>query len=357
MSALNWHFLGNSVLSWGLAGLSALLCGFGLPLLLRVVTGRLSRLAQKTDNSIDDLLVLLLQRTSRILFVLLAGGAGMSWLDYPSFITTYFEHILFFVVAWQVVLWGNATIGFILDRYQNTKAGGNGASVTTMYGLAFFARILLVIIAILTALDNVGVDVTTLIAGLGIGGVAIAMAVQNILGDVLASVSIIFDKPFVLGDFIVVGDFMGTVEHIGIKTTRLRSLSGEQLVMANSDLLGSRIRNYKRMSERRVLFKLGVTYQTPHEKLQAIPGILRDIIESCEHTRFDRAHFANFGDSALNFEIVYYLVVPDYNAMMDTQQAINLAIVSKFAELQIEFAYPTQTIMLASDEDGDSHGT
>jgi len=187
------------------------------------------------------------------------------------------------------------------------------------------------------------------VASLGIGGIAVALAVQNILGDLFASFSIVLDKPFVIGDFIIVGDLMGTVERIGLKTTRLRSLSGEQIIFSNSDLLGSRVRNYKRMYERRISFSLGVAYETSAEQLERIPRMIEEIVSSQPKVRFDRSHFKSFGDFALVFETVYYILTPDYTAYMDAQQAINIAIARKFAEEGIRFAYPTQTIYLARD--------
>jgi small-conductance mechanosensitive channel len=207
--------------------------------------------------------------------------------------------------------------------------------------LVVWAAVLLVL------LDNLGVNVTTLIAGLGVGGIAIALAAQNILGDLFSSLSIVFDKPFVVGDFIIVGDFLGSVEHVGLKTTRLRSLSGEQLVFSNTDLLNSRVRNYGRMFERRVVSSLGVTYRTPADKLARIPTMIREIAEREQKLRFDRAHFQTFGESALLFEYVYYVLTPDYNFYMDVQQRINLALFEQFAAEGIEFAYPTQTLFIS----------
>jgi small-conductance mechanosensitive channel len=198
----------------------------------------------------------------------------------------------------------------------------------------------------LLALDNMGFDITALVAGLGVAGIAVGLAVQNILGDLFASLSIVLDKPFVIGDFIVVDNLPGTVERIGIKTTRVRSLSGEQLVFSNADLLKSRIRNYRRMTERRVVFSVGVTYETGEEKLGTIPGILRGIVEAQGNVRFDRAHFQSFGDSALVFEVVYYILTPDYSRYMDIQQEINFAIHRRFTAEGISFAYPTRTLWL-----------
>jgi len=207
-------------------------------------------------------------------------------------------------------------------------------------------RLVLWTLVFLALLDNFGVDVTALVAGLGIGGIAIALAVQNVLADLLAYVSIVADRPFVYGDYLVVGDYSGTVEHIGIKTTRIRSLTGEQIIFSNNDLLGSRVRNYKRMNERRALFSVGVTYDTSHEILTELPEMLRGIVEAQENVRFDRAHLKTFGDFAIQFEVVYHMVVPDYAVFMDTQQTINLAIHRLFTDRGIEFAFPTQTIHL-----------
>jgi len=200
---------------------------------------------------------------------------------------------------------------------------------------------------LLLTLDNLGVDITALVAGLGIGGIAVALALQNVLGDLLASLSITLDQPFVIGDFLIVGDHMGSVEYVGIKTTRLRSLTGEQIVMSNADLLSSRVRNYGRMYERRIVFALGVAYETPREKLERIPPLLREIIEAQEGVRFDRAHFAKYGDFSLDFEIVYYVQSPEYGLYMDAQQAINFRIHEAFEDLGVQFAYPTQTLWIA----------
>jgi small-conductance mechanosensitive channel len=185
------------------------------------------------------------------------------------------------------------------------------------------------------------------VASLGIGGIAVALAVQNILGDLFASLSITLDKPFSIGDFIVVGDFQGDVEDIGLKSTRVRSLSGEELVFANTDLLNSRIRNYKKLQERRIVFTVGVVYNTPSGKLEKIPGMLEEIIKPIPDTRFDRAHFKTLGDYSLDFEVVYYVLVPEYATYLDIQQRINLTIYKQFEDEGIEFAYPTQTVVVA----------
>ena len=204
-------------------------------------------------------------------------------------------------------------------------------------------------LALLFGLDQLGFDVTALVAGLGIGGIAVALAVQNILGDLFASAAIVLDKPFMVGDFIVVGTNAGTVEKVGLKTTRVRSLSGEQLVFTNAQLLNSQIRNFKRMQERRIAFSIGVTYETPLEKLRQIPAWLKAAVESRPQARFDRAHFKEYAEFSLAFEIVYYVLSADYAVYMDRQQAINLALFEKFAAEGVAFAYPTRTLYIRQE--------
>lgn len=233
---------------------------------------------------------------------------------------------------------------FWVARFRKRKLGSNAGAVTTLTSVGFVLRMFIWILLLLNGLDNLGINITTLIAGLGISGIAVALAIQNILGDLFASFSIVLDKPFVIDDFIVIDDYMGTVEHVGLKTTRLRSLSGEQLIFSNTDLLKSRIRNYKRMVDRRVVFTLGVVYQTAYEKLQKIPDMIKQAIEANSLARFDRAHFKSYGDYALVFEVVYWIQSPDYTVYMDIQQAVNLDIFKQFADAGIEFAYPTQLL-------------
>ena len=202
-------------------------------------------------------------------------------------------------------------------------------------------------LAIIFCLDNLGFKISTVIAGLGIGGVAVGLASQAILKDLFSYFSILFDRPFEVGDFIIIGDYLGTVEYIGAKTTRIRSLGGEQLVFSNTDLTDSRIRNYKRMDKRRVVFQIGVTYQTTLKQLKEIPKIIENIIKNIKDTIFDRAHFSSYGDFSLVFEIVYYVVGSDYNKYMDIQQEINLALKEEFDKRGVEFAYPTQTLFIS----------
>lgn len=234
--------------------------------------------------------------------------------------------------------WVNRAVRYKLEEEKDA------ASATTLNAVAFLGKIALWTVALLLALDNLGVDITALVTGLGIAGIAVALALQNILSDLFASIAIVVDKPFLVGDYIVVGEMRGTVQRIGLKTTRIRSLTGEQVVIANSELLRQRIHNFKQMQERRATFSFGVVYETPLDKLAAIPAMVRAAVEAQPHTRFDRAHFKEYGEYALVFEVVYWMLRPDYDLYMDTQQAINLELYRRFAAEGIRFAYPTHTV-------------
>ena len=348
MEFLAYTLYGNSVQSWLLALLVTVLALAILAFARSFVIRNLTALSDRTSNHLDDLAAGVIGRTKGFFLVALAVIAGSQVLLLPDQIRDVLQALVFLATLLQLAIWGNAAIGITLQRYATRKMEEDAESATMVRFVGFLLRLGLWVLIGLVALDTAGVDITALIAGMGIGGIAVALAVQNVLGDLFASLSIVLDKPFVIGDFIIVGDMMGTVEHIGLKTTRIRSLSGEQLVFSNNDLLSSRIRNYKRMQERRVVFRFGVVYQTPRERLERIPDLVRQAVEACDNTRLDRAHFMAFGASSLDFEVVYYMLVPDYNAYMDTQQVINLELFSRFEELGIEFAYPTQTVYVAN---------
>lgn len=261
-------------------------------------------------------------------------------------------------IALQIGLWGSRAIRSWIEVRREADIRRGETSTLASLGIAkFVALFVLWLTILLLTLDNLGFNITALVASLGVGGVAIALAVQSILGDLFASLSIALDEPFVVGDFIVVDDLMGTVKHVGLKTTRLQSLSGEELIFSNADLLRSRIRNYKRMAERRVLFQLGIGYGTSAADVEEALSITRSAIETHDCVRVDRVHFKSFGDSSLILEAVYFMLDPDYNRHMDVQQAINLQLLSRFAESGIEFAFPTRTIHVASLPPGAMRGT
>lgn len=334
----------NSIDTLGIALAVALATTAALYVIKYAAVIRVKRVAQRTETRIDDLIVTVIAATKIWLLIPLAVYIGTSVLALPPKIDRVISSTAIIALLLQVAVWGNHLIAGWLSQNLKQKIQQDAAAATTLSVVGFITRLALWSVVVLLALGNLGFDITGLVAGLGIGGIAVALAAQNILGDLFASLSIVLDKPFLIGDFIIVDEKPGTVEYIGLKTTRIRSLGGEQLVFSNADLLKSPIRNYKRMRERRVVFTLGVAYQTPAEKLERIPPIIREIIDSQEKSRFDRAHFKEYGDFALIFEVVHYILGADYNVYMDVQQVINFAIFRRFQAEGIEFAYPTQTL-------------
>ncbi|NGY05138.1 mechanosensitive ion channel family protein [Solimonas terrae] len=338
----------NSIQEWliafGIATAVVLVVG----LIRSLVVRRLAALAKRTSTMVDDLLVFVVRQTHLLLVWLPAFWLVGHSLDLPDRVALFVKGAASLAMVLQAGLWVGGAIDFWIATSRERAMQENAGAATSLGALNFITKVVLWAFLVLVGLDNIGVNVTAMVAGLGVGGIAVALAVQNILGDLFASLSIVIDKPFVIGDFIIVGDFMGTVEHVGLKTTRLRSLGGEQLIFANSDLLKARVRNYKRMQERRIVFKFGILYETPVDKLERVADMVRDIIKSQNLVRFDRAHFASFGDSSYDFEVVYWMLDPDFNKYMDTQQLINLAMVRLFADEGIGFAYPTQTLHVAS---------
>jgi small-conductance mechanosensitive channel len=345
------QLFGNDAAAWVVAAIAAAATFALLRVVKAVALGRVEKIAEKTVTPWDNIAVGAVERTRVWFYLAVSLWVGSRLLDLSDPLARALTVVVVVALILQVTVWANHAVTLWLDRTRRERAETDPGAVTTLTGLSYVVRLVIWSAGLLLVLENVGVNVTALMAGLGVGGIAVALAVQNVLGDLFASLSIALDKPFVIGDFVIVGEFMGVVEHVGLKTTRIRSLSGEQLVFSNSDLLSSRIRNYKRMEERRVAFVVGVTYQTPVVELEAIPGMVRGIIENVDATRFDRAHFKAFGDSAYLFEFVYYVLSAEYPVYMDVQQAINLEIVRRFAERDIEIAYPTRTLHLAASAD------
>lgn len=340
--------LGNELSAWLLALGLTLVVMIALPAIKAQIRRRLQARAAQQDAVISRYAVEIVSGTRRSILLLVAVFVGARALVLPAKIDATLTTVTAVALLIQTTLWALEAFDVWVTRYEQRARARDAGDATIVGLISFVGRTAICAIAVLMILDNLGFNITTLVASLGIGGIAIALAVQNVLADLFASLSIGLDKPFVVGDFIIVGDMMGTVEHVGLKTTRLRSLSGEQLIFSNTDLLQSRIRNYKRMYERRIVFKFGVLYDTPREALGRLPGIVREIIESQDGVRFDRAHFFSFGDSSLDFEVVYYVLDADFNHYMDIQQAINLAMIDRFAELGVAFAFPTRTLHIES---------
>lgn len=345
-AVLDMTVYGNSVLRWGISAGLFVVAVAALLALKGFVVGQTRRLAQAKHNLWVTSLISAAQNTKGFVVVVLAAWIASLQLSLPERLVDGLWMVAVATLFIQIGLWGTRATSEGLSTYRQLQISSDPALATSLNAVSFVARLLIWASVFLLVLDNFGVNITALVAGLGIGGIAVALAAQNVLGDLFASLSIVLDKPFVVGDFLILNDYMGTVEYVGLKNTRLRSLSGEQIILANSDILSSRVRNYGRMSERRVPVTIGVTYQTPRAKLERIPHFIQTAVESQEHTRFDRAHFVAFGASSLDFEYVYYIASADYNQYMDINQAINLAIHKRFEEEGIDFAYPTQTLYL-----------
>lgn len=347
MEFLETVVFGAPVLAWAIAaGVTAALW-LVLRLLVNFARGRLVKWAAATKTEWDDILVHPLQRTSSLFLLAVAiFAATLIVTDLPARLGQVMGKVLVVALILQAGVWLSAAVARWVTSYRERKLSTDAASVTTVMAGAFLIRLVLWSLVLLLVMANLGIEIAPLVAGLGVGGIAIALAVQSILSDLFASLSIVLDKPFVIGDFITVDTYRGVVEHVGLKTTRIRSLTGEQLVFANNDLLSSRLRNYGRMQERRVNFAIGVTYQTERAKLAAIPALIRAVIAAEDKTRFDRSHLKEYGDFAIIYESVYYVLSSDYNEYMDIQQAINLGIHDAFTREGIEFAYPTQTLFV-----------
>jgi small-conductance mechanosensitive channel len=343
------EFLGNPLAAWATA--AGILAGVVLALVAvrRLLVRRLERTAAATATMVDDVLLDGLRRTRKSFLFAVALVAASLALDIPGSRRTLIEKLATVAALVQLASWGTGAIAFWLLRMTRERQATDRASVTTLNVLAVVARVVLWTLLFLLALQSFGVDVTALITGLGIAGVAVALAVQNVLGDVLASLSIALDKPFVIGDFIVLDTFQGTVEEIGLKTTRLRSLSGEQIVIANAELLKARIRNYQRQTERRAAFTLLFPLDTPPEAIERVPPLVRETILENERVRVDRVHFTAITDQALAVEAVYFVLDPSYVVYADIQQRINLALLRRLPAAGVRLAVPTRSVVVKGD--------
>jgi small-conductance mechanosensitive channel len=343
---LEWRFYHNSLQAWTVAGIVFAVVGMTLFVARTVFARRLAKIAERTATTADDAIVDLLRRTRYFFIVTAAVASGILFLDLPERARAVGRVLGTIALILQIAIWGNGLITFWFRNYAERKAESDISSRTTIAAFGFLARAILWIMLSLVGLNRLGYDVTALITGLGVGGIAIALAVQNVLSDLFAALAIVLDKPFLVGDTIGVDTFTGTIEHVGLKTTRVRSVNGELLIFSNADLLRSRIRNFKRMQERRIVFMIGVSYDTPPDTVARIPTMIREAIQSQQQVRFDRSHFISYGDSTLNFETVYFVLTADYLTYVNAQQAINLTILRQFAAEKIQFAYPTRTLVV-----------
>jgi small-conductance mechanosensitive channel len=342
---MNQVFLGNTVQSY-LIALAIIVCSFiAIRILRSVVLIRLKAWSKKTETTVDDFLIKGIENSGIPMLYFAAVYMATKYLTFPAKAEKVIYAAMLFILTFYVLRILTTSLKFViygfLKRQEDSETKEKQAR-----GLIIIVNVVMWMLGIVFLLDNLGYDVTAIVAGLGIGGIAIALAAQTILGDLFSYFVIFFDRPFELGDFIVVEDKSGTVEYIGIKTTRLRTLGGEQLICSNTDLTNARVHNYKRMQQRRIVFQLGIIYQSTYDMLSRVPEIVKNIIDAEPDVNFDRGHFSSFGDFSLNFEFVYYVMSSDYTFYMNKQQAIYFEIFKVFEKEGIEFAYPTQTLFI-----------
>ncbi len=338
-------YWGNSVLNYLIAAGSILLAWIVLKIIKRHIISLLKKLAARTNTNFDDLLVRAAEKFVIPYLYLLANYTIIKQLNLTVRVENILDAAMMIVTAFFVVRLINFFIHGAVVVYMESKHEPP-ERIKQLGGILLVLKALIWIFGIVMLIDNMGYDVTTIIAGFGVGGIAIALAAQNILGDLFSYLVIFFDKPFEIGDFIVVGENSGVVEKIGIKTSHVRSLDGQQMVMPNAEMVKTVIHNFKRLQRRRIVFVVGVVYYTPSEKLKKIPGMVEKIVTQTENATFDRAHLKSFGDFSINYELVYYVESADYLTYMNTHHAICISIFEKFEQEGIEFAFPTQTLFV-----------
>ncbi|MBX2904783.1 MAG: mechanosensitive ion channel [Taibaiella sp.] len=344
-------YFGNTILSWVTAGAILVAGVIAIMIFNRRVVGVLRKWASRTESNYDDILVANMERAAKPVLLLVTCYLAFKILNVPPMVDKGVHIVILIGVTYFVLRISTFVVKSFIYSFIS-KQENSEAKEKQVKGLLIILNAVIWIIGVLFLLNNLGYNVSTIVAGLGIGGIAIALAAQTILGDLFSYFVIFFDKPFEIGDFIVVDDKSGTVEYIGIKTTRLRSLGGEQLICSNTFLTNAKLHNYKRMQRRRIVFGIGVIYDTPLDQLKQIPGWVRDIIQSTEQVTFDRGHFTEFGSSSLNFEFVYYVESSDFNNYRDIHQSIGFRIAELFQRQGLEFAFPTQTLYVQRVDGG-----
>ena len=352
VEALRQLLPGNSLMDWLVAGLVAVAVWSVLWILRRFIVSRYKTYSAGQHASLLRLIAYLLGNTTKLFLFGVALYAAQANLALPNKLRRLIDGIVTILVLVQIGLWLGRSLRFYLELKERER-GADRLFAGSLDIIKFIAHVLIWSVLILVALSNLGVNITALLAGLGVGGVAVALALQNILGDLFASLSIALDKPFVVGDRLVIDAYMGKVEHIGIKSTRLRSDSGEQIVLSNADILKSRVRNFGRAPEQRVLTTLRLSYETDSDKLRSIPKLLEGIAREQANVRFERCHLNALGDSALQFELAYFVQQPNVNSVADVQQAVNLRIIEEFRRMKLEFDYPTQRVIVAQARTAD----
>lgn len=336
---------GNSLATYIVAFVVLVFVLVLLKILQTVVLKKLAELAARSKTDIDDTFITIFSTLKPPFYYFLAFYIAVLLLSVGDTIKTVLDGVLVVWVVYYVIVSLQIVIDYVIGKYIGEGAD-EGARIAYS-NVGKLLKIALWVFGVILVLSNLGIEVSALIAGLGIGGIAVAFAFQKILGDLFSSFALHFDQPFTEGDYIVVGDESGVVKKIGIKTTRLQALQGEEIVISNQELTSARVQNFKKLRERRVVMSFGVTYDTPNDKMKDIVLVVRNILSSIDGVRFDRAHFKTFGDSALMFEVVYYVKSSDYSVHMDVQQEFNLRLKEIFEEKGISMAYPTQTLLVS----------
>lgn len=340
---LNYNLGGNKVLDYLIAiGIYAVII-LAIRLFRKVLLSKLKKWSEKTTSSLDDVLIGLVEKSVLPILNVLAITSSLQYLTLNPRVSKIIHIGLAVAITFFVLRLISNIIRHILSAYIRRQEGGE-EKLKQVRGIMIVINIVIWLLGIVFLLDNLGYDITAVVAGLGIGGIAIALASQAILGDLFSYFVIFFDRPFEVGDFIVLDDKNGIIDKVGIKTTRIRTLSGEQLVVSNTDLTNSRIHNFKKMERRRVVFRIGVVYHTTAEQIEMIPQIIKKIIDNKEDATYDRSHFVACGNFSLDFETVYFIEGPEYNRFADIHQAVLLEMFKEFKALNIEFAFPTQTL-------------
>jgi len=311
-----------------------------------IVLAKLKKMAEKTKTEFDDVLIKIFREIKPPFYFFIALYFGIKVLEFPDIVSKVINILFLIIIVYEIIRAFEKIVDFGVKKYVEKADGKQVMSPSMVKALKIILKIILWAIGLILVLGNLGIDVTSLIAGLGIGGIAIAFALQNILEDIFSSFSIYVDKPFRVGDYIVVGKDSGTVEKIGLKTSRLRTLSGEELVVSNKELTNARVQNFRKMESRRDSFTLGIVYDTPSEKLEKVPQIIEEILSGFDNLEFVRCKFTEFGDSSLNFDVVYLVNSKDFDLFAEMKQKINFEIYKRFKRENIEFAYPTQTVFV-----------
>jgi small-conductance mechanosensitive channel len=333
----------NALVEWIVAIAVAILVALLSRLLQGLLTGRMSKATARTVTRIDDVVVSVLRGTRAYFHIALGILVGQHLVRVPASATGVVHVVLTLAFTLQLGVWATRAANGVISIWATGRDHGHEA--TRAAGLGFLARLVIWSFVVIIALANFGIELSAVIAGLGVGGVAAALAVQSTLGDLFAGVSMYFDRPFDIGDFVGIDALRGTVTKIGIKTTRIQSIDGEELILPNGEIAKARIRNFARMKERRILFRVGIEYALPAAKIERAIEIVRQAIGRREGLRLDRVHFVALGQWSLELEVVYFVLSPDYVTYLDHQQAINLEIYAAFEQERIGFAFPTQTVI------------